>query len=65
MKCVPLLNSPGEFAKVDDEDFPSVNLYKWFKTPKGYAATEADDGSIFYMHHLVVALASEKNAKNN
>lgn len=47
----------GQFALIDDEDFPIVAPYKWCAHKIGdtyYAATCAKDGRIFHMHSLLL-----------
>lgn len=56
MKHLPLRNSPGMFALVDDEDYPEVSQYRWNLARNGYVVSyrKVDDRKFTVFLHRVI-----------
>jgi hypothetical protein len=63
MKLIPLRDRHGkarDFAKVDDEDFDSINAHRWCLSQRGYALTRTGKRPRqrdVWMHRVVLGLA--------
>lgn len=53
MKIIIPTNNSKLTIKVDDEDYPLLNRFKWYIGDTGYAMTQVRDCKHLRMHHLV------------
>lgn len=52
-RIIALANWKGE-AIVDDDDYPRLSRFRWYRLPNGYVATKTKDGHHLYMHREVM-----------